>query len=377
MAPFFASFLIRTYAWKTILADQGFVVEILNALSLLPQDRILNTPLAVITGITYNFLPFMILPLYAALDKIDPRLAEAGADLYATPFTTFRKVIWPLSLPGVVAGTLLTFIPAAGDYINAKLLGSTNDRMIGSVIDSQFIIVRDYPIASALSFLLMAAILVAGVHLRPARRDGGPALMATSQIDPALLEAPPAAESGLQRGLRWIRENSLAIYSGLALIYMFLPVAIVVLFSFNSPAGRQNTQWNEFSLDAWRNICKDPTICQSVGVSVDDRAGCDPGRNDPGHDDRLRAGPSPLPRALVDQPAHLPADGHPRGGPRLRAAGIVPEHVLGRLADAAGPVDDPDRPHHVRDQLRGGDCQGTPVGPGPAPRAGCDGPVRR
>ena len=159
VAPFFASFLIRTYAWKTILADQGFVVELLNALNLLPQDRILNTPLAVITGITYNFLPFMILPLYAALDKIDPRLAEAGADLYATPFTTFRKVIWPLSLPGVVAGTLLTFIPAAGDYINAKLLGSTNDRMIGSVIDSQFIIVRDYPIASALSFLLMAAIL--------------------------------------------------------------------------------------------------------------------------------------------------------------------------------------------------------------------------
>ncbi|HYN57182.1 MAG TPA: ABC transporter permease [Motilibacterales bacterium] len=159
VATFFASFLIRTYAWKTILADQGFVVETLNALNLLPQDRILNTPLAVITGITYNFLPFMILPLYAALDKIDPRLAEAGADLYATPLTTFRKVIWPLSLPGVVAGTLLTFIPAAGDYINAKLLGSTNDRMIGSVIDSQFIIVRDYPIASALSFLLMAAIL--------------------------------------------------------------------------------------------------------------------------------------------------------------------------------------------------------------------------
>ena len=160
VAPFFASFLIRTYAWKTILADEGFIVQAMNALSLLPQDRILNTPIAVVTGITYNFLPFMILPLYAALDKIDPRLAEAGADLYATPFTTFRKVIWPLSMPGVVAGTLLTFIPAAGDYINAKLLGSTNDRMIGSVIDSQFIIVRDYPIASALSFLLMATILI-------------------------------------------------------------------------------------------------------------------------------------------------------------------------------------------------------------------------
>jgi len=160
VAPFFASFLIRTYAWKTILADEGFIVQTMNALNLLPADRILNTPIAVVTGITYNFLPFMILPLYAALDKIDPRLSEAGADLYATPFTTFRKVIWPLSLPGVVAGTLLTFIPATGDYINAKLLGSTNDRMIGSVIDSQFIIVRDYPIASALSFLLMATILI-------------------------------------------------------------------------------------------------------------------------------------------------------------------------------------------------------------------------
>lgn len=160
IAPFFASFLIRTYAWKTILADEGLVVEVMNALHLLPQDRILNTPMAVIFGITYNFMAFMILPLYASLDRIDPRLAEAGADLYATPFTTFRTVIWPLSMPGVVAGTLLTFIPAAGDYINAKLLGSANDRMIGSVIDSQFIIVRDYPIASALSFLLMASILI-------------------------------------------------------------------------------------------------------------------------------------------------------------------------------------------------------------------------
>jgi spermidine/putrescine transport system permease protein len=141
----------------------------MDALNLLPQDRILNTPIAVVTGITYNFLPFMILPLYAALDKIDPRLAEAGSDLYSTPFTTFRKVIWPLSLPGVVAGTLLTFIPAAGDYINAKLLGSTNDRMIGSVIDSQFIIVRDYPIASALSFLLMASILIlVSIYIRRA-----------------------------------------------------------------------------------------------------------------------------------------------------------------------------------------------------------------
>lgn len=160
VAPFFCSFLIRTYAWKTILADQSPVTQFLNFLGLLPDDRILNTPLAVITGIAYNFLPFMTLPLYAALEKIDFRLIEAGNDLYGSPWTTFRKVTFPLSLPGVVAGTLLTFIPAVGDFINAQLLGSIKDKMIGNVIDSQFRIVRDYPTASALSFLLMTSVLI-------------------------------------------------------------------------------------------------------------------------------------------------------------------------------------------------------------------------
>ena len=160
VAPFFASFLLRTYAWKTILADDSVITRSLNAMHLLPDGRILNTSLAVIAGLTYNFLPFMILPLYAALDKIDPRLIEAGSDLYASPFTTFRKVTWPLSMPGVVAGTLLTFIPAAGDYINAELLGSTKDKMIGNAIQTNFIEFRDYPMASALSFILMAAILI-------------------------------------------------------------------------------------------------------------------------------------------------------------------------------------------------------------------------
>lgn len=160
IAPSFASFLLRTYAWKTILADEGFITSTLNALHLLPDERILNTGIAVVTGLTYNFLPFMILPLYAALEKIDPRLVEAASDLYASPQTAFRKITWPLSMPGVVAGTLLTFIPAAGDYINAELLGSTKDRMIGNVIQTNFIEFRDYPTASALSFVLMAAILV-------------------------------------------------------------------------------------------------------------------------------------------------------------------------------------------------------------------------
>lgn len=172
VAPFFCSFLIRTYAWKTILADQSPVTQFLNALNLLPDDRILNTPLAVITGIAYNFLPFMTLPLYAALERIDFRLIEAGGDLYGSAWTTFRKVTFPLSLPGVVAGTLLTFIPAVGDFINAQLLGSVKDKMIGNVIDSQFRIVRDYPTASALSFLLMAATLtIVFLYIRRAGTD--------------------------------------------------------------------------------------------------------------------------------------------------------------------------------------------------------------
>ena len=160
IAPSFASFLLRTYAWKTILADEGIITSTLNALHLLPDGRILNTGIAVVAGLTYNFLPFMILPLYAALEKVDPRLIEAAGDLYASPQTAFRKVTWPLSMPGVVAGTLLTFIPAAGDYINAELLGSTGNRMIGNAIQTNFIEFRDYPTASALSFMLMAAILV-------------------------------------------------------------------------------------------------------------------------------------------------------------------------------------------------------------------------
>ncbi|MEU5424616.1 ABC transporter permease [Streptomyces olivoreticuli] len=168
IAPFFTSFLIRTLAWKTILSDGGPVVsalgslhilDVTNALGVTEGHRVLATPLAVVCGLTYNFLPFMILPLYTSLERIDPRLHEAAGDLYATPLTTFRKVTFPLSMPGVVAGTLLTFIPATGDYINAELLGSTDQKMIGNVIQSQFLRVLDYPTAAALSFILMAAIL--------------------------------------------------------------------------------------------------------------------------------------------------------------------------------------------------------------------------
>jgi len=161
IAPFFTTFLLRTLAWKSILSDNGPLVEFLRSLPLIGNDfRLLATPAAVVCGLVYNFLPFMVLPLYASLERLDGRLLEASRDLYATPVRTFRKVTLPLSMPGVIAGTLLTFIPAAGDYINAELLGTPNQYMIGNVIDSAFLVRLDYPQAAALSFLLMATILV-------------------------------------------------------------------------------------------------------------------------------------------------------------------------------------------------------------------------
>jgi spermidine/putrescine transport system permease protein len=161
IAPFFTSFLVRTLSWKLILADDGFVVNTLQAVHILGSDgRLLATPVAVVAGLTYNFLPFMVLPLFASIDKIDHRLIEAASDLYANPIKGFFRVTWPLSLPGVVSGTLLTFIPAAGDYINAQLLGSPNQRMVGSVIQSLFTDADNYPIAGALSMILMLLIVV-------------------------------------------------------------------------------------------------------------------------------------------------------------------------------------------------------------------------
>ena len=161
IAPFFVTYLIRTLAWQIILTNDGFVVETLRTLHLLDADgRLLASSLAVVAGITYNFLPFMALPLYVSLEQIDHRLIEAAEDLYANRVKAFFRVTFPLSLPGVFAGTLLTFIPAAGDFINAQLLGTPRQYMIGNVIQSKFKVIADYPQAAALSFILMAAILV-------------------------------------------------------------------------------------------------------------------------------------------------------------------------------------------------------------------------
>ena len=161
VAPFFTSFLLRTIAWKQILGEEGFLVPTLRTFGIISESTTLtSTSFAVVMGMTYNFLPFMTLPLFASIDRIDPRTLEASGDLYANGYTTFRKVTLPLSMPGVVAGTLLTFIPAAGDYVNAAILGSPNTKMLGNVIESRFFKVVDYPTAAALSFTLMAAILI-------------------------------------------------------------------------------------------------------------------------------------------------------------------------------------------------------------------------
>jgi spermidine/putrescine transport system permease protein len=160
IAPFFTTYLIRTIAWKTILSDSSPLVGVLQTLALVPPDgRVLATSGAVIAGLTYNFLPFMILPLYANLERLDLRLVEAARDLYSSSRQAFLRVTLPLTMPGIVAGVLLTFIPAFGDYINALVLGGTQQAMIGNVIQSLYLTQRDYPEAAALSFLMMALIL--------------------------------------------------------------------------------------------------------------------------------------------------------------------------------------------------------------------------
>jgi spermidine/putrescine transport system permease protein len=163
VAPFFTTYLIRTIAWKTILSDESPVTEFLHTIGLAPSGHILATSWAVIAGLTYNFLPFMILPIYASLERIDVRLIEAAKDLYSSAAQSFWRVTLPLSAPGIVAGTLLTFIPAAGDYVNAYFLGGAGNRMIGNVIQSLYLSQADYPSAAALSFVLMALIMVAVV----------------------------------------------------------------------------------------------------------------------------------------------------------------------------------------------------------------------
>ena len=161
LLPFFVSFVLRTISWQYILGDNGLLLEPLKSLGLLPQNfRVLATSTAVVGGLTYNYLPFMVLPIYVALERIDFRVVEAAYDLYASRVQAFTKVILPLSLPGVFAGVLLNFVPAASDYVNAEVLGGPNNTMIGNIIQDEFLNLQNYPIGAALSFTLMAILLI-------------------------------------------------------------------------------------------------------------------------------------------------------------------------------------------------------------------------
>jgi spermidine/putrescine transport system permease protein len=161
LLPFFVSFVLRTISWRFMLTDEGLLLAPLKSIGLLPANfHIIGTAPAVIGGLVYNFLPFMILPIYVALERIDPRVLEAARDLYAKPVHVFTKVIFPLALPGVFAGVLMTFVPASSDYVNSAVLGSSNTTMIGQVIQSQYLTSQNYPTASALSFTLMAILLI-------------------------------------------------------------------------------------------------------------------------------------------------------------------------------------------------------------------------
>ena len=248
VAPLFVTYLVRTLAWLNILADEGPVVGFLRDLHVLGADgRLLATSVAVVAGITYNFLPFMALPVYVSLEQIDARLLEAAEDLYASKRQAFLRVTLPLSAPGIVAGTLLTFIPAAGDFINAQLLGTPRQYMVGNVIQSKFLELIDYPAAASLSFILMLLILAARARLRADRRS----------------------REAHRLTMAWVRRHILPFYAFLAFCYLLLPIGVVVLFSFNAPSGRYNYVWEGFTLDNWVNWDAVPGIRSAVIKSLE------------------------------------------------------------------------------------------------------------
>ena len=269
MAPFFTTYLIRTLAWQTILSDQSPVVDFLRTISLVGEDgRVLDTSASVIAGLTYNFLPFMILPIYAVLERLDPRLIEAAKDLYSSSRSAFLNVTLPLSAPGVVAGVLLTFIPAVGDYVNAYFLGGPNQAMIGNVIQGQYLELSNYPVAAALSFVFMALIMI--VVLLYLRFAGTGALIGDDESVTVETTANDAAPGRRGHGvLGWLREHALNIYAGIAIAYMLIPIAVIAVFSFNDPAGSFNFTWQGFTLDYWAHPFAQADLTDALVTSLE------------------------------------------------------------------------------------------------------------
>jgi ABC-type spermidine/putrescine transport system permease subunit I len=244
IAPSFASFLLRAYAWKTILADDGPITSTLNALHLLPDGRVLNTGIAVVAGLTYNFLPFMILPLYAALEKIDHRLIEAAGDLYASTITAFRKVTWPLSLPGRGCRHAADLHPRRRRLHQrrpARIDQGSDDRQRHP---DELHRVPRLPHCQCPVLRADVRHPHPGVRLHPQSRYRGAGLM------------------------RWLGRNLVGIIGIAVLVYLFVPIAVIIALSFNKPQGKFNLAWNEFSLNAWTNLCGVPGVCDSFLVSI-------------------------------------------------------------------------------------------------------------
>jgi spermidine/putrescine transport system permease protein len=268
VAPFFTTYLIRTLAWQTILSDQSPPVDALRAIGLIGEDgRALDTSASVIAGLTYNFLPFMLLPIYANLERLDGRLVEAAQDLYSSSREAFLRVTLPLSAPGILAGVLLTFIPAVGDYVNAYFLGGPNQAMIGNVIQGQFLNLADYPTAAALSFTLMALIMIAVVAYF--RGFGTAAVVGDDDAAGGQTAHPPPLPPPASTLRGRLRERALAIYALLATAYMLIPIAVIALFSFNDPAGNFNTDWQGFTLEHWRDPFDDAQLTSALGTSLE------------------------------------------------------------------------------------------------------------
>ena len=309
-----------------------------------------------VAGLTYNFLPFMVLPLFASIDKIDPRLIEASSDLYATPVVGFFKVTWPLSMPGVVSGTLLTFIPAAGDYINVQLLGSPNQRMVGNGDPEP-------------------------VHRRERLPGGGGAVDDPDDHDPGagLVLRPPRGDGGAAvtrrtgAGCRWLRKHLVLILGLLVLLYTFVPIFVVVLMSFNDPASRVVYQFDGFTLHNWLNPCEPEGMCGALRVSIEIGLLATLGATILGtlmafalvrHDFVGRSGAN----LLIFLPMAAPEI--------VLGSSLLALFVAAGSQRRARVLDDPGRAHHVLPVVRRRDRPGAAGRPRRQPRAGGHGPLR-
>ena len=269
LAPFLINYLVRTYAWVALLADEGLVNRLITDSGLSGDPvQFLNTPWAVIGGLVYGYLGFMILPIYASLERMDPALIEAGKDLYGSPRQTFWHVTWPQTVPGVLAGSVLVFLPAVGDFVSAQLLGGPDTYMVGNLIQQQYFGAENWPFGSALTIVLMAFLALfmffylRGAGLRRAAGGAGMSLAAERPIEVA--EQPAVGRRKRPRGFD--RPRTLWVITGLVYTFLFAPILIVILFSFNSAKSLQT--FDGFSLRWYREFFGDESL-RDVAVHVD------------------------------------------------------------------------------------------------------------